>query len=374
MTFELSSPYSPMKEHDFQKYLKKNPAPRLENPHNLTQFTVIPVYDENDYLPATLKSLAAAPGIEKTLVVLVINHPLGAPQARQAANEELLSQLKTNPFNLPHQALIAAPNLTGGVGQARKIGMDAVLATLNSANIDQAIIWSLDADSPVEPEYFDTVLATFNQHSNYAALSLQVHHQAGVTLEQERAIREYERYLRNYVRRLQQAGSPYAFMTIGSAFAVRSSAYIRAGGMRVRAGGEDFYFLQAVAKTGIVGTLDKVLVHPSARASDRVPFGTGPAVRNLLNGKPLEEIPDFPFEELKKLLNLAAQSGALNNPADFLDRLPVRTREFLVKEKFPDNWQRILANTPCNSQAQLAAFHRWFDGLKTLRFLHALTR
>jgi len=47
---------------------------------------------------------------------------------------------------------------------------------------------------------------------------------------------------------LQQAGSPYAYHTIGSAFACRAEAYIAAGGMNRRHAAEDFYFLQQLAK------------------------------------------------------------------------------------------------------------------------------
>ena len=237
-----------MKPHDFQKYLRKNPAPQL-NHTGFTRFVVIPVCDENGYIDATLAGLAAAPGIERTLVVLVINHPANASPERKAANAELTARLEHEASPLPHLAYFTAFDLEGGVGRARKLGMDACLATLTPESVEQALFWSLDADSPVEPEYFTATEAEFDRHPEYAALSIRVRHQPGETPELERAIREYERYLDNYVERLRQAGSPYAFQTIGSAFAVRATAYLRAGGMRVREGGEDFYFLQAVAKT-----------------------------------------------------------------------------------------------------------------------------
>jgi hypothetical protein len=43
-------------------------------------------------------------------------------------------------------------------------------------------------------------------------------------------------------------------------------------------------------------------------------------------------------------------------------------REFLEKEKFFKVWPGIRQNTPSNQLCR--AFHTWFDGLKTLRFLH----
>ena len=64
--------------------------------------------------------------------------------------------------------------------------------------------------------------------------------------------------------------------TIGSAFAVTANAYIKRGGMTRSQAGEDFYFLQTLAQIGTVGEITTTKVYPSARLSDRIPFGTGP--------------------------------------------------------------------------------------------------
>ena len=362
-----------MKERELQKYLRKCRLLPVEPGPVLAAFrcaAVIPACDELEEIGNTLASLA--PGADD-MVLLVVNHPADAPSRVKAASGELLRLLASGAFSCRNLFWIDAPDLTGGVGEARKLGMDACLATLTPENVEQALFWSLDADSPVEPEYFTATEAEFDRHPEYAALSNRDRHQPGETPELERAIREYERYLDNYVERLRQAGSPYAFQTIGSAFAVRATAYLRAGGMRVREGGEDFYFLQAVAKTGKVGTLGRALVHPPPRPSDRVPFGTGPSVRKLLEGGAVPEIPDTPFDGLKTLLAAAARPGALEEPAKFLAGLPAPIRQFLTQNKFAANWPQVLANTPATGEARLAAFHQWFDGLKTLRLLHSLS-
>lgn len=104
-----------MKPHDFQKYLRKNPAPHL-NHSGFTRFVVIPVCDENGYINATLAGLAAAPGIERTLVVLVINHPANASPERKAANAGLTARLEHGTSPLPHLAYFTAFDLEGGVG------------------------------------------------------------------------------------------------------------------------------------------------------------------------------------------------------------------------------------------------------------------
>jgi hypothetical protein len=96
------------------------------------------------------------------------------------------------------------------------------------------------------------------------------------------AIINYELHQRYYLEAVRYTGYPYAYHTVGSAFAVRAAAYCRQGGMSKRQAGEDFYFIQKVAMQGNFSECHSTTVHPSARPSDRVPFGTGPAVARQL--------------------------------------------------------------------------------------------
>jgi hypothetical protein len=137
---------------------------------------------------------------------------------------------------------------------------------------------------------------------------------------------------------------------------------MKCGGMKVRKAGEDFYFLQELAKTTGVEVIDRVLVFPSPRISARTPFGTGQAVRELIEGKELSEVSSAAFDRLEKVLKCAEFENLDRDDPVFPDR------EFFEKEKFFKVWPGIRRNTP---PAKLCkAFHTWFDGLKTLRFLH----
>ena len=141
--------------------------------------------------------------------------------------------------------------------------------------------------------------------------------------------------------------------------------------MKVKHAGEDFYFLQAVAKTsGVSVPASRPLVHPSPRPSHRVPFGTGPAVAALLAGKMLNEIPDEAFEELKIFLDIIQTPGFLSDPGNMTDKLSQNTTVFLRKEGFFKTWEKIVGRLPESEEKRLRAFHEWFDGLKTLKFLH----
>ena len=363
-----------MKAIEYYKYLKKcdlrvvEPAPL---PSGSRCIAVIPACDELETIRRTLDSLKPLPGCA---VLVVVNHPEDAVSRIKESSSELLRRFRGGFFARSDLHWIEAPDLNGGVGEARRLGMDAVVASQRPESIEHTVIASLDADTVVESDYFSEVLRAFERAPRIAALSIPLSHLPGETPEEDRAIRRYEAYLARYVAKLREAGSPYAFQTVGSAFAVRLDIYVRAGGMRIRRGGEDFYFLQAVAKIGPVGTGDKILVHPSARPSERVPFGTGPAVRKLMAGEKLSEISDRAFEALGRLLIRVKEAGDLENAEQFLQKLDPECAFFLRAEGFPVIWPKVLVNTPKRADARRAAFHRWFDGLRTLRCLHAFDR
>ena len=357
-----------MERRVFDKYLRRSgEIPRLGV--SFSRAAVIPACDEAEELPRTLDSLekALAEAPRPVAVIVVVNHPAGSSDTPSLETLQLLEARKA-----PWLFALYAPGIAGGVGAARKLGMDSFLAAQTAESVDDALIWSLDADTRVEENYFSCVEAAFAAHTSATFCTLGFCHEPGATPELELAIREYEAYLRDYVENLRRAGSPYAFLSIGSAFAVRGAAYVRAGGMKVRNAGEDFYFLQECAKCGEFFELAEVLVHPSARLSGRNAFGTGPALKKIAGGEGLNRIPAAAFDDLKILLAAAKVPELLAAPEQLLAAVPEKVRSFLRSARFAENWSRILANTPATVGARSRAFHRWFDGLKTLRMLHAL--
>lgn len=351
----------------FGKYLRRNPA-RTPLGAGFSRAAVIPAFDEAEELPRTLDSLARAlrNAPRPVAVIAVVNHPAGASDTESLATLRLLAERT----DIPGLETLYAPGLAGGVGVARKLGMDAFVSALDADSIDDALIFSLDADTRVAEDYFSALEAAFAEHPGAGFVTAGFRHERGATSELERAIREYEEYLRDYAAGLRRAGSPYAFTSIGSAFAVRGDVYIRSGGMKARRAGEDFYFLQQCAKCGAFFEVDAPLVFPSARRSGRNPFGTGPALEKLLAGIPPRRIPPAAFDELKRLLDAVAGPELLTDPEKLSAALPPFSRTFLAAEGFPELWRRILANTPDAAPARRRAFHCWFDGLRTLRFLH----
>ena len=352
-----------MREFDVNKYRRKNPAPELKEKKHFRHAVIIPVYNELASFGATEHSVrsALAEIDDDIAVIAVINYPAGESAEE---SEKLLNLIRVGVF--PGVIPLYLPELSGGVGAARKAGMDAFIRTLAFDEMEKSVIFSLDADTLVEKDYFVKVLP---EALKGGAVSIGFSHQKAADREHQRAIDRYEAYLKRYVDKLKEAHSPYAFYTVGSAFAVRCDAYLKSGGMKVREAGEDFYFLQAVAKTCGVRSMEEILVHPSPRISLRVPFGTGQAVAKFLRGEELNEIPDGAFALLKKVLENAVEQKLIS-AEKFLSFLPVKAAEFFLKEHFAEAWKKILENLPEREGARIAAFNGWFDGLKTLRFLH----
>ena len=345
---------------DIEKYRRRNPAAPLEGVGRYRICTVIPCFNENDSIGMTLRSLGAAAeraGVPVAFLA-VINFPEGADERESL---KLQTRIDGNEFGLPGLFSIYAPNLKGGVGEARKIGMDAFLQSRSPEDAADSLICSMDGDTLVDPDYFREIITFFDRRSEGGAV-VGLRHRSDGSVENEAAIRRYEAYLDRYVCELKRCGSPYGFHTVGSAFAVRGEAYIRCGGMKIRKAGEDFYFLQELAKTSGVGVIERELVFPSARISERTPFGTGQAVRDIISGKSLPEVSDAAFDRLEKVLKAAL----LENLDSDVPEIP--ETPFFEAERFFKVWPGIRRNTP--AQKLCAAFHIWFDGLKTLRFLH----
>ena len=160
-----------------------------------------------------------------------------------------------------------------GVGWARKMAMDFISDEAN----ENDIMISMDADTVFGRNYFYTVSELF-KNSGLAGLSNPYYHNLTGKEAEDRAILRYEIYMRNYSINLLLIHSPYAFTALGSAMACKVSAFRAIGGITPKLSGEDFYFLQKLKKYGKIGITNNQKVYPAARFSDRVFFGTGPAM------------------------------------------------------------------------------------------------
>lgn len=342
---------------------------------------VIPALAEEGSLFATLASLAAHPAavLDKFLVLVVVNHRPSTAAADQADNRRLLQRLRQGQ-GPPELALAwvdaASPGRElpdqDGVGLARKLGLDLALDRLDwSAS---PILACLDADTLVEPNYLSALQTHFASTTAGGAV-LPFRHQQPQDPALTEAMAHYELFLRGHQLGLALAGSPYAYISIGSALACRAQAYLQAGGMNRRSAGEDFYFLQQLAKTCGVAQLRGTTVFPSARLSRRTPFGTGRSLERLLaaGGEPGLCYPPEAYRLLAAWLQLVAHR--LDAPAETLlqqaEALHPELGRYLRQSGWENLWPKLTRNHP-RPQALLAAFHIWFDALKTVQFIHQL--
>jgi len=328
------------------------------------------------------------------LVICVINRPDSS--ADSDANTPLRQQLGRHAVKTitPWLQLCRIPNksdilvfdleyLEGptparqGVGRARRVGCDLALWLIASGQVTCPWILSSDADARW-PEHF----LTFPWPREGAAFTLPFQHEADPATALGVATLIYEIWLHAYVRGLEAAQSPYAFHTLGSCCGFNASAYAAVRGVPLRAGGEDFYLMNKLAKQGDVLRPPGPPVLIEARASSRVPFGTGPGVQQLLQGDdPKQERrfyhPDN-FRELKTVLDRFPQWLEAGEPpwlqgAGQSEAAPLSTLTLSILEEMglpaAIRHARQHGATPA---ARLDHLSVWFDGFRTLKFIHTL--
>ncbi|MBA6353455.1 MULTISPECIES: hypothetical protein [unclassified Colwellia] len=255
-----------------------------------------------------------------------------------------------------------------GVGLARKIGTDLSAYLISVNRIRQTWICSSDADAYLPDDYFNalhtrdknTVVCCFNFTHSSEDKSI---HQANFL---------YESALRYYVAGLHYADSPYAFFTIGSILAFKAEVYVQARGFPKRSAGEDFYLINKLAKLGAVEFIEEVTVKLDARTSQRVPFGTGPAVQKILDlqASHLDYCYYHPqvFTLLKAVLsafaNLWHYRGDLIAWLEPLSEPIVTALNQIGFEAFVE---KQINNSEKQFNKQLVV---WFDAFKTLKFIH----
>lgn len=248
-----------------------------------------------------------------------------------------------------------------GVGFARRTAMEPAAASGEPGDI----IVSLDADTVFGPRYLETVARNFAAHPDAAALAVPYYHELPEDPAAARAILRYEIYMRHYFLNLARIGSPYAFTALGSAMAVPVRAYRAIGGMTPKLSGEDFYFLQKLRKYGEVLLWNEEPVYPEARFSDRVFFGTGPAMIRGAAGD-WDSYPIYSHDLFNQVeATFRILPDLFRGPVD----TPV-TRFMASVFREEDPIEPIRRNHPTLARFT-RGFHEKFDGLRTLQFLKA---
>lgn len=333
-------------------------------------YVAIPAMDELEELPLTLQDLAAQQVRVPFEVHVCVNQPEACweddlNRSVCVHNQELLTYLK-NFAALSVQVLDYASPGKGwkgknfGVGWARKVLFDNILKEANPEDI----VISLDADTRIKPGYLQSIADNFAAKQEFPAIAVPYYHPLTSDEVRDKAILRYEFYMRNYAINLLRIGSPYGFTAIGSAMALRAGALHKIGGITPLKSGEDFYLMQKMRKMAVIGLYNDECVYPAARYSNRVAFGTGPAMMKGCQGD-WDSYPIFAqscFDSIAESYERIPQLFLQDLHTDFLDFLQETAKSEVSL------WQTIRQNVK-DLPHFVQAFHEKADGLRILQFV-----
>lgn len=344
---------------------------------------VIPAYKEtHEFVSHYFNSDLAT---QHSLMVLVINQPdsdtnkqpqqklfadvcaLGAIAWQSGVYTLVLSE-KCNSSVLIIDSFTVPLPMKQAVGLARKQGVDTALALIANKQITSEWICSTDADATLPNSYFKALMSI---KTTSVGACYNFYHQCK-DLEVHQANALYEQALRYYVAGLSYAGSRYNFFTIGSILAFQAKAYASVRGFPKRSAGEDFYLLNKLAKLGDITYLKDHTIQLTARRSDRVPFGTGPAVNHIIELQHQQQ--EYCYYHPQVFIVLKEVLCAFASLFDFgqgvekwLTSLSTEAKASLLSLDFE---HFIAKQNTTNKKQFYKQLDVWFDAFKTLKFIH----
>ena len=333
-------------------------------------FVAIPALNELDYLPKTLQALEQQQTSVSFSVYVCVNQPDSwweLPDKKPICenNKQLLFKLRRRHYAFPLHIIDKSSPGKGwndknfGVGWARKTLFDHIMGMAEPEDV----LVSMDADTVFNESYLDSLARNFAANPQLQVVSVPYYHPLTEDDTANRAILRYEIYMRNCLLNLYHIGCPYSFTAIGSAIAVKIKALQKINGITPMKSGEDFYLLQKLRKMSPVSNWNDEMVYPAARFSNRVFFGTGPAMRKGSEGQ-WDSYPIYHhslFDEVKKTYDLIDRLYTEDLSTPFIS---------FLKEQFKteDLWEPLRKNAKDLAHFR-HAFHEKADGLRVLQFL-----
>lgn len=353
----------------------------FEYSKQLRTIIVIPCYKEPNVL-ATLQSLKSnATPLNPCLVLVLVNASENAPQSTKDFNqntffdiENFIAENKNLP-NLQFEVFLNnnMPAKDAGVGYARKSLMDTALQIFAQINYNGTIV-NTDADCLFTSHYIQSIEKVFSQKNiDLAVMHYEHRIEDAPNATLAKAITEYELHLRYYKQALVWAGYPNVLETIGSCMVCTAMIYALEGGMNKRKAGEDFYFINKLAKKHRATTITSAKVLPSCRTSDRVPFGTGKAMNDYVsqNTEILLSYDFNCFHLLKKTLQ--AIDVLFTNGLDaFWAKISPLAQDYFQQISLEKHLPKIIKQST-SVESFKKRFFLWFDHLKVLQFIHFCT-
>ncbi len=330
-------------------------------------YIALPVMREMERLPLLIKAIMDQSNQRFRLIVCVNqpeswwSDPLRLPvciENRLAI--EFLESLHDDRIEILDRSSMGKgwPDKGHGIGVARKYLMDHI----SSVAAEKDILISMDADTVFDPGYFESIIENFRINPAAYAISVPYYHRLSGNPELDRAVLRYEIYMRAYALNMWRIRSPYCFSALGSAIAFPVWAYRAAGGMTPKLSGEDFYFLQKIVKTGRLLHWNGEIVYPATRLSDRVFFGTGPALIKGIEGD-WNSYPIYDFRLFDQVAETCRAFGSL-----FIKDVNTPLDDFMIRRFGSLPWENLRKNFKTQAHF-IRACHEKIDGLRILQFL-----
>jgi glucosyl-3-phosphoglycerate synthase len=256
----MSEPFS-----TYASFLKP-PDPRLET------VVVVPARDEAERVSACLEALAEQRGVDhdayEVLVVL--------DGCRDATRERVL-EVGARHADLRLQMVeLAAP---GGVGRARRLGMDLACERLSTVGRPGGLIASTDADSVVAEDWLTAQLVLVRAGAQAIGGRIELDdleagalHRGALERRDVEAGRRMRAVLARGAARDEHVAEHHQFS--GASLSLTATAYRECGGLPVSAAFEDEALERELSNRGIaICRSESVRVRTSARTEGRAPRG-----------------------------------------------------------------------------------------------------
>ena len=112
-------------------------------------------------------------------------------------------------------------------------------------------------------------------------------------------------------------------------------------------------------------------VYPSDRVSDRVPFGTGKAVGEIVESGRWLTYHASCYRDLGELLSVVKEN--LRESPDRIEEFsPSTCQGWLKQREFSAVWPKLQSNSR-DERMLLQKFHEWLDAFQTLKLIHYLS-
>ena len=141
--------------------------------------------------------------------------------------------------------------------------------------------------------------------------------------------------------------------------------------MNKKQGGEDFYFLHKIFTLNKTKYIYNIYVQPASRTSNRVPFGTGPAISKIMHETELYTYNPNAFIKLRTFFEQVEKFYKAN--PEVLRQLYCNFDSAIKYYLKEDDFIKAINEINCNCVSKVIftkKFFSWFNAFKIIKYLN----